>query len=902
MKKSNTPSHIPTSKQEKSKEKIDLEHVGDSFFKIIFEAHRAIMLLIDPGNGKIIDANMAAQDFYKYSKQELKSLRIQDINQLDPKSVRAEWRKALRDERNYFVFPHKLSDGQIRQVEVYSSSFVYEGKHLLYSIIHDITEKKIAEEALLKSEEKFEIAFKHNPNGIVLSDLKTGKIYEANEKYLKFTGYTREEIRNASTLDLDIYLNPDDRERMVALLKKNGSFKNLEIPIKNKKGDIFHVLAASEILKTSLGETILTTLQDITERKLIEDREKREHDLLNAIFDHVPAMISIYDPAISKVKLNRELERVTGWTKNDLRNRHIMGLAYPDPAYRKEIAEYMKKLNSGFKDIRMTCKDGTIIDTLWANVSIDDGRRIGRGIDITERKKVQEELLRSKNIINTALASMTDAVYIADSKGNLIEYNNAFYTFYRVQANTIFSKNLTQYYSFFEFTLPNHKKINYTDLPIPRALRGDTVKKTEYTIFRKDTGESWIGSFSFAPIRNNNQEITGAVVVARDVTETKKADLERERLMEQLAKEKEAVAESEERYRIMGDAINYGVWAADPEGKVTYLSESFCKLVGKNLDELKENGWYENMIVADSEEVMKLWKHSVKTGEPYEHEHRITSKEGETKYILARARPIRNQHDHITSWAGIHLDMTERRLASKKLEEQNQELIRINKLFEDFIHIAAHDLRSPIGNLLSLNELLIRTDDIGRKADLFNMSMPVVKRLQRTVDGLLEMVSLQMDEDIQPERINLKDTWNNMLEVLTNEISAFKGRLDVDFSEVPEIVYSSVHLTSILRNLVSNALKYTSGCEEPVINVCTRKHDNFVILQVSDNGIGIDLEKVKDGLFKPFRRFTKIAGGIGMGLYLIKNIIEKNGGTIEVKSEPGKGCTFTCYLKEYKIN
>src|SRR5690554_125166 len=161
--------------------------------------------------------------------------------------------------------------------------------------------------------------------------------------------------------------------------------------------------------------------------------------------------------------------------------------------------------------------------------------------------------------------------------------------------------------------------------------------------------------------------------------------------------------------------------------------------------------------------------------------------------------------------------MTERRLARKKLEVQNQELIRINKLFEDFIHIAAHDLRSPIGNLLSLNELLIRTDDIERKSDLFNMSMPVVKRLQRTVDGLLEMVSLQMDEGVQPERINLKDTWNNMLEVLTNEISPFEGRLDVDFSEVPEIVYSSVHVTSILRNLVSNALKYTSGCEEPVI-------------------------------------------------------------------------------------
>src|SRR5690606_15646396 len=110
-------------------------------------------------------------------------------------------------------------------------------------------------------------------------------------------------------------------------------------------------------------------------------------------FDHVPAMITVYDPVISKVMLNREVERVTGWTESDLRNKHIMELAYPDPVYRKEIADYMKQLNPGFKDIRMTCKDGTVIDTLWANVPIDDARGIGIGIDITERKKVQEELL-----------------------------------------------------------------------------------------------------------------------------------------------------------------------------------------------------------------------------------------------------------------------------------------------------------------------------------------------------------------------------------------------------------------------------------------------------------------------------------------------------------------------------
>src|SRR5690606_21088618 len=112
------------------------------------------------------------------SKEELRNKKIQDINQLDPDEVRLEWMKALHDERNYFLFPHKLADGQIRFVEVYSSSFSFHDKPILYSIIHDVTEKHITEEALKNSEEKFEAAFKSNPNAIFLSSLDSGIIYE----------------------------------------------------------------------------------------------------------------------------------------------------------------------------------------------------------------------------------------------------------------------------------------------------------------------------------------------------------------------------------------------------------------------------------------------------------------------------------------------------------------------------------------------------------------------------------------------------------------------------------------------------------------------------------------------------------------------------------------------------
>lgn len=899
MKKSNSTEDKNEPKHKHSRISEETKLINDSFFQAMFESHQAVMLLIDPNSGTIIDANNAAATFYKYSKEELKKLKIQDINQLAPEEIKNEWEKALRDERNYFVFPHKLADGQIRQVEVYSSSFSYLGKPMLYSIIHDITEKKHAEEALRKSEEKFEVAFKSNPNGIVLSALNTGEIYEVNDTFCKITGLEKGDLIGKSSLDLDIYDSPGDRITMIDRLRSEGSLKNHEIRVKHKSGKIKCVLISSEMLHTSMGETILTTIQDITERKQLEDQRKREHDLLQIIIDTVPAMISVYDPELKNVQLNKELERVTGWTTRDTENINIMELAYPDPDYRMEVAEYMQSLTPGFKDIVMTCKDGSTKDTLWANVSTGDGRQIGIGIDISERKRAQEELLRSKNIISTAMASMTDAVYISDADGKLIEFNDAFYSFYRIDPGTVFSKDISQYNPVFDFHLPNGKLASYEELPIVRALGGEKVTKTEYTIFRKDTGDTWVGSFSFAPIRDPKKNITGSVVVARDITDTKRAELEKERLIEQLALEKEALAESEEKYRIMGDAVDYGVWAADAEGKVTYLSESFCNLVGKSFEELKEHGWHEHLVIEQSQEIMDLWMNSVRTGDPYEHEHKIIDKKGNIKHILARARPIRNRYGEIISWAGIHLDITERKIANEQLAEQNKNLTRINEVLEDFVHIAAHDLRSPLGNLLSINELITNQANIEKRMELIGMLKPVTKRLQLTVDGLLEMVSLQVEEHVNAEKVYFKDVWKEINETLAPEISAYEGNLEVNFMEAPQIRYAKIHLISILKNLVSNAIKYSANDENSFVEVSTKKFNEYVLLLITDNGIGIDLEKVGNDLFRPFRRFTKKAEGTGLGLYIIKSIIEKNGGYIHIESQPDVGTSFYCYLKEF---
>src|SRR5271157_1744501 len=125
-------------------------------FRSMFERHNAVMLLVEPETGKIVDANPAAAEYYGYSRDQLCTMHVQEINQLPPEEVAAQRQKAAREQRGHFVFPHRLADGRVRWVDVYASSFEVQGKTTLFSVIHDITERKEAEEALRRTHDQLE--------------------------------------------------------------------------------------------------------------------------------------------------------------------------------------------------------------------------------------------------------------------------------------------------------------------------------------------------------------------------------------------------------------------------------------------------------------------------------------------------------------------------------------------------------------------------------------------------------------------------------------------------------------------------------------------------------------------------------------------------------------------------
>lgn len=223
----------------------------------------------------------------------------------------------------------------------------------------------------------------------------------------------------------------------------------------------------------------------------------------------------------------------------------------------------------------------------------------------------------------------------------------------------------------------------------------------------------------------------------------------------------------------------------------------------------------------------------------------------------------------------------------------NNYLINKTKQLEDFAYITSHNLRAPVSNLTSLvNFYKIEETESGRE-ELFNKFEQTVEKLGDTLNNLMDVLIIQQGANKVKSKINFQSIYNKAIANLEFYVRENKPKINVDFSEAPTIEYSKIYLESILQNLLSNALKYSSPHRQPLISVKTSIVSNKIQLVVSDNGLGIDLSKHGSKIFGLNKVFHKHLEAKGVGLFITKAQVDSMGGQISVESKVDKGTTFT---------
>ncbi|HXA00514.1 MAG TPA: HAMP domain-containing sensor histidine kinase, partial [Cytophagaceae bacterium] len=246
----------------------------------------------------------------------------------------------------------------------------------------------------------------------------------------------------------------------------------------------------------------------------------------------------------------------------------------------------------------------------------------------------------------------------------------------------------------------------------------------------------------------------------------------------------------------------------------------------------------------------------------------------------------------------LKIEIREKIEAQEKLKETNKNLLKINADLDNFVYTASHDLKAPVVNIEGLiNDLKTQEcyDDPDVKVVLDMMTISVEK-FKTTIFDLTEITKAQknLEEDI--ECIEIKEVIEEIRLSILQLIKETATEIHLELGECSTIMFSGKNFRSIMYNLINNAIKYRSPERKPEIIISASRESNYIVISVRDNGLGIS-ESNKNKVFSMFKRAHDHVQGGGVGLYIVKRIVENYGGKIELESETGKGSVFRIYFK-----
>ncbi len=392
------------------------------------------------------------------------------------------------------------------------------------------------------------------------------------------------------------------------------------------------------------------------------------------------------------------------------------------------------------------------------------------------------------------------------------------------------------------------------------------IYKYEARIVKPNNEVGWIktrGKIFY----DENKDPIRMIGTLRDITEERQHEQE--------------LLESEQKFRFLADAMPQHIWTSDPDGHLNYFNQSVFDYSGLTLEQIKSDGWIQIVHPDEREENIRMWMHSIATGEDFLFEHRFRRYDGDYRWQLSRAIAQKDINGKIQMWVGTSTDIQD-------IKEQEQQK-------DFFISMASHELKTPLTSIKGYVQVL-QMMHMGGDNEVLKKSLGSV---EKQVEKLTLLVSELLDlSKIRSGNLFLNKEWffiNELIREVLDEIRQINPRYNIIFSrETSTALFADrERIGQVLINLLTNAVKYSPESKD--IKVESYAENNNIVISVEDSGIGInkkDQEKIFERFYRVEGKNEKTFPGFGIGLFISMEIIHRHDGNIGVKSEPGQGSVF----------
>jgi PAS domain S-box-containing protein len=765
-------------------------------------------------------------------------------------------------------------------------------------------ERRRAELALQRRTAQFQALLEQSPVGTYLVDSRL-EFRQINPTALRYLGNvgSADELVGHSFRDLVRALWPGGlAEEVIArfeyTLATGDPFTVPQFADKRPSvgGTAYYHWQINRIVLPDGSHGVMCHFHDISEAvrsrqalALLSEQAERRRRFFDTILSHTPDLVCVFDREHRFTYANQALLATWGRTMDDAIGKTCLELGY-EPWHAERHDREIDQVIATRRPIRGEVPyEGTngrrIYDYIFVPILGEDGEVeavAGTTRDVTDRKQAEDALRASERLLGQVFDAAPAFMAALRGPTMVIEKANAAYNALVGAHRRIVGRPLLE-------VLPE-----LIGTPFPGILRrvmetGEPFhgKNVPVALTRRDDGtvEERIVDFVYEPLVEVDGTVSGVLVHGTDLTERVLAE--------------DALRQGEQRIRFVMDSMPQKIFTADARGQVDYFNPAWTEFTGHPLDEITD--WSLFVHPDDLAESVQAWETAVATGGPFQCEQRFRRIDGEYRWHLSRATAMKDEAGEVLLWIGSNTDIHEQRESANELRRLADELSCADRRKDEFIALLAHELRNPLAPISNALQI-VRLSDGKKNSEQFAAAVMErqVSQLVRLVDDLLDVSRISRGKiALRRENIVLATAVGHAVEAARPLARSMDQALTVTLPREPlQLSADPIRLAQIIGNLLTNASKFTPRGGS--IRLQVDREDDLAVIRVRDTGIGI----AADELNRIFEMFTQLdtslqraVGGLGIGLSLVKTLVEMHGGSVTVHSDgPGTGSLFTVRL------